>query len=256
MEKMIIDLQDLPEGVYSYEGEFNNLQSPCCERLNAIYQHEWNPAFKPNITGRFEYEIKGGRIVSMMLEFKMNHQCHEDLEHLAMDCSCYLALDFELDEKEGKVYYKANNLLDMGRVLASTRLYAFILDGSVLAVVDEEPDIKEARRKWKGKYDADFKEQLRVAEACDNDKADDELMADDYIDEYKVRYSKDRKRLICAVAGFNSTEYFVPDGVEEICENAFWIEVGYLTLSVPRSVKCIAGNVFHGIEGNIVIRDV
>jgi len=252
MEKMIIDLQELPDGVYDSEDKDKLLEESFCKRLNLVLRQQWLPPYVPKITAHFEYRVKDGKVVSMMLEFKMNHQCYKDLEQLDIECSSYLMLDFEIDEKEGRVYFEADNLYDMGRFIESMSFYSFNIEGGLFAIVDKEPYVKEALIKWKRKEKADFEERMKDSFEW---KEEDDDLGDDYIDEYKVRYSKDRKILICAMVGFNRQEYRVPDGVEEICGYSFWESKHYVELSLPRSIKRIGSNVFFDTGGRFVFRD-
>lgn len=77
-------------------------------------------------------------------------------------------------------------------------------------------------------------------------REDDEVM-----DEYGVKYTKNGKRLLCAMDGFDEDEYLVPDGVLTICEQAFFFNKRYLKLIIPASVKNIGGNIF-GMNGGVI----
>ncbi len=81
-------------------------------------------------------------------------------------------------------------------------------------------------------------------------REDDEVM-----DEYGVKYTKNGKRLLCAMDGFDEDEYFVPEGVVTICERAFSFNKKYLKLIIPSSVKNIGGNIFGNSGGVIRVKD-
>lgn len=94
----------------------------------------------------------------------------------------------------------------------------------------------------------------------------DEDLANAWIDEYGVMYSKDGKRLLMASMNFNISDYKVRDGVLAICNSAFLcknircitlpdslIEIGKSTFSgcsrltsikIPNNVKSIGNNAF------------
>lgn len=67
-------------------------------------------------------------------------------------------------------------------------------------------------------------------------------------DDYGVKYSSDGKRLISALDRYNFSilkgEYSIPDGVEVICDNAFWGSKELDKLVIPKSVKKIGTNAF------------
>lgn len=69
-----------------------------------------------------------------------------------------------------------------------------------------------------------------------------------------VVYSNSGKRLLCAHSGFDEVAYYVPDGVETICDYAFFFCKRFLTLSVPPSVRLIGDNLFGEGGGEIIIR--
>ena len=73
-------------------------------------------------------------------------------------------------------------------------------------------------------------------------------------DEHGVAYSKSKKRLLWANKTFDESEYYVLDGVETICSNAFSFCKRFLILSVPSSIKVIGDNLFGKEGGKIVIR--
>lgn len=73
-------------------------------------------------------------------------------------------------------------------------------------------------------------------------------------DEDGVTYSGSQKRLLWSKQTFDKTEYYVPDGVETICSNAFAHCKSFLTLSIPSSVKVIGDGLFGQEGGEIVIR--
>lgn len=75
-----------------------------------------------------------------------------------------------------------------------------------------------------------------------------------YIDEHDVRYTKDKRKLICCSVTFKDVRYEVPDGVEEIDDYAFLTCRHYLVVSIPRSVKVIGDNLF-GCGGQIIVRE-
>lgn len=76
----------------------------------------------------------------------------------------------------------------------------------------------------------------------------------DFIDRYNVVYSNSRKRLLYANSCFDESEYYVIDGVETICSNAFAFSKKYLKLIVPSTIKVIGNNLFGEEGGKIVIR--
>ena len=69
-----------------------------------------------------------------------------------------------------------------------------------------------------------------------------------------VVYSSSGKRLLCAHFTFDEVAYYVPDGVETICDYAFSFCKRFLTLSVPPSVRLIGDNLFGEGGGEIIIR--
>lgn len=75
---------------------------------------------------------------------------------------------------------------------------------------------------------------------------------DDYVDEYGVIYSSNRKRLLgFQMEGKGIERYVVPDGVITICNYAFISNKCYMELIIPRSVRVIGSNLF-GIEGGVI----
>lgn len=76
----------------------------------------------------------------------------------------------------------------------------------------------------------------------------EEDLAESWTDEYGVKYSKDRKRLLSAPYGIRN--YAIPNGTNVICDKAFHkIHEGKIT--IPNTVKSIGENVFGGAEVEI-----
>ena len=70
----------------------------------------------------------------------------------------------------------------------------------------------------------------------------DEDLAEAYIDEYGVKFSPDRKRLL--KAPFDLVSYTIPDTVTVICDEAFYYCESLTSLTIPNSVTAIGYGAF------------
>lgn len=253
MKKMIIDILEQPDGIHISEDKDRVLTERLGERLSIIYSQEWTPKNIPNISLHFRYEVKDRKVCAMTLALRMNHQTSEELEQLCSFASNIYNLEFTTDLKHEEVCFLADNMYDMGCLVKAMDFMNFNLASGLFAVVDEEASVDEALIKWQRKQQA-IEEELARYDAMEGEEEEYEV-DDDYIDEYKVRYSKDRKRLICAMYDFDCIEYRVPDGVEEICGYAFLGANHYVEVSIPRSVTRIGEMVFGDAGGQILIRN-
>ena len=75
-------------------------------------------------------------------------------------------------------------------------------------------------------------------------KVTDEDLAEAYIDEYGVKFSPDRKRLLRATG--DPVSYTIPDTVTTICDRAFYWCHGLTSLTIPNSVTSIGDGAFYG----------
>ena len=73
-------------------------------------------------------------------------------------------------------------------------------------------------------------------------KVTDEDLAEAYIDEYGVKFSPDRKRLLKAPD--NPVSYTIPDTVIVICDEAFFYCKSLTSLTIPDSVSSIGDGAF------------
>ena len=73
-------------------------------------------------------------------------------------------------------------------------------------------------------------------------KVTDEDLAEAYIDEYGVKFSPDRKRLLRAPRELFS--YTIPDTVIVICDKAFFDCINLTSLTIPNSVTSIGDSAF------------
>ena len=73
-------------------------------------------------------------------------------------------------------------------------------------------------------------------------KVTDEDLAEAYIDEYGVKFSPDRKRLLRASR--NLVSYTIPDSVSSIGDSAFWRCRSLTSLTIPNSVTSIGNGAF------------
>ena len=73
-------------------------------------------------------------------------------------------------------------------------------------------------------------------------KVTDEDLAEAYIDEYGVKFSPDRKRLLRATG--DPVSYTIPDTVTTICDRAFYWCHGLTSLTIPNSVTSIGNETF------------
>ncbi|MDR1746232.1 MAG: leucine-rich repeat domain-containing protein, partial [Tannerella sp.] len=67
-----------------------------------------------------------------------------------------------------------------------------------------------------------------------------------WIDEFGVKYSADRKKLISCPYNCNLTTYTINAGCEVICDKAFYGCSRLTTLIIPNSVKAIGEMAFLG----------
>ena len=74
----------------------------------------------------------------------------------------------------------------------------------------------------------------------------EEDLANAWTDEYGVKYSKDRKRLLKAPR--NIIECLVEEGTMVICDDAFYLCDGLSVIKIPQSVKSIGDMAFCGCE--------
>ena len=74
-------------------------------------------------------------------------------------------------------------------------------------------------------------------------KVTDEDLAEAYIDEYGVKFSPDRKRLLRAPRELVS--YTIPDTVTVLCDRAFYDCKSLTSLTIPNSVTAIGDDVFY-----------
>ena len=77
-------------------------------------------------------------------------------------------------------------------------------------------------------------------------KVTDEDRAEAYIDEYGVKFSPDRKRLLKAPRDLVS--YTIPDAVTTICDEAFFLCKSLTSLTIPDSVTSIGDFAFGSCE--------
>ena len=75
-------------------------------------------------------------------------------------------------------------------------------------------------------------------------KVTDEDLAEAYIDEYGVKFSPDRKRLLRATG--DPVSYTIPDTVIVICDRAFFYFKSLTSLTIPDSVTSIGDSAFRG----------
>ena len=75
-------------------------------------------------------------------------------------------------------------------------------------------------------------------------KVTKEDLAEAYADEYGVKYSPDRKRLLRVTSDLVS--YTIPSTVKAICDDAFFLCKSLTSLTIPNSVTTIGVNAFRG----------
>ena len=73
-------------------------------------------------------------------------------------------------------------------------------------------------------------------------KVTKEDLAEAYIDEYGVKFSPDRKRLLRATG--DPVSYTIPDTVTVICDSAFFLCENLTSLTIPNSVTAIGDRAF------------
>ena len=76
-------------------------------------------------------------------------------------------------------------------------------------------------------------------------KVTKEDLVEAYSDEYGVKYSPDRKRLLRA-SHYYLVSYTIPDTVTAICDRAFWGCPRLSSLTIPKSVTTVGTNPFSG----------
>ena len=76
-------------------------------------------------------------------------------------------------------------------------------------------------------------------------KVTKEDLAEAYTDEYGVKFSPDRKRLLRATTDLVS--YTIPDTVIVICDEAFYYRDRLTSLTIPNSVTTVGSNPFRGL---------
>ena len=88
-----------------------------------------------------------------------------------------------------------------------------------------------------------YKEESLSTEVTEDD------LANAWIDEYGVKYSADKKRLLYIPSDINSS-YFIEQGTEIICDCS--IRVNTNTIVIPSTVHCIGKNPFEGNSANVI----
>ncbi len=90
------------------------------------------------------------------------------------------------------------------------------------------------------------KKPAHKVEVLSTKKTEEDLI-NSFTDEYGVKYSRDRKRLLEANSGLRGG-YLVKNGTQVICNNAFLFCESLSSIAIPDSVTSIGGHAFSGCE--------
>ena len=90
------------------------------------------------------------------------------------------------------------------------------------------------------------KKPAHKVEVLSTKKTEEDLI-NSFTDEYGVKYSRDRKRLLAANSGLRGG-YLVKNGTQVICNNAFLFCESLSSIVIPDSVTSIGGHAFSGCE--------
>ena len=90
------------------------------------------------------------------------------------------------------------------------------------------------------------KKPAHKVEVLSTKKTEEDLI-NSFTDEYGVKYSRDRKRLLKANSGLRGG-YLVKNGTQVICNNAFLFCESLSSIAIPDSVTCIGGSAFEYCE--------
>ncbi|WP_418322714.1 leucine-rich repeat protein [Segatella hominis] len=88
------------------------------------------------------------------------------------------------------------------------------------------------------------KKPAHKVEVLSTKKTEEDLI-NSFTDEYGVKYSRDRKRLLEANSGLRGG-YLVKNGTQVICNNAFLFCESLSSIAIPDSVTSIGGSAFYG----------
>ena len=88
------------------------------------------------------------------------------------------------------------------------------------------------------------KKPAHKVEVLSTKKTEEDLI-NSFTDEYGVKYSRDRKRLLKANSGLRGG-YLVKNGTQVICNNAFLFCESLSSIAIPDSVTSIGGSAFYG----------
>ena len=83
-------------------------------------------------------------------------------------------------------------------------------------------------------------------------KATDEELKEAFVDEWGVKYSKDRRKLLETSYGLNGT-YSIKEGVRIICDKAFCLRSSLIEVVIPNSVTSIGDGNFWGCSSLIEV---
>ncbi len=243
MEKKIVCIKELPDG----EQHIESLEGAIKERIDWKVALLFKQSFGVTIAVRSEFtaNIKEENVESMTLSYYIvGNKKKDNVECLGMVCNSFFCLDFEEEEKNGRVAFHAENVYDMALL---TQALEFLSVGLCYQFrpVDINMSVEEVHRNVRQEELYYWKDYNEEEFECNYEETHFD------IDEHHVAYSKDGKILMHSMAQFDEAEYRVPDGVEEIADNAFIWCLFPVHLLVPRSIKRIGCDIF-GFHGGYI----
>ena len=244
MEKKIISIEQRPNGEQRDALVEQCLEERVNQKIALLYKHYYD--FQIDIRSEFIVNIQDDEVKSMTLTYKVAESPnHVDKYCLETTCYMFFNLNFKTCN-DGTVSLHADNMFDMAQLMQA--LISLSIDMTCWYVpIDINKTVEDAR----AIVNQNRLEELQITESEEVDMEYDETPC--IIDEHHVAYSLDGKKLLWARTEFDETEYRVPDGVEEIANDAFLFCHIPVRLIVPHTVKRIGFDVFGYNGGHIEI---
>ena len=245
MEKKIVSIESLPDGEQHVALTEQCLEERVNRKVELLYKHYYGS--KVTISGDFLVNTKDDEVMSMTLSYRIT-ESPSPVEKYSLEATCYTFFNLNFKTKEdGSVWFHADNTFDMALLMQALASVTIDIDCWFMPI-DINKSVKDARA-MVHQQELDFLQSAEAEEMEYNLEEETSYV----IDEHHVAYSKDGKTLLFAKAEFDEAEYRVPDGVEEIADDAFlWCHIP-VRLIVPRTVKRIGFEIFGYNGGQIEI---